>query len=370
MFNKLFKKKEETSPEKLSIEIEKSVNIPTQITPKISLEEQKQRHKQRKRLIIDEFGRSVLNLVKKDDRLFDGIWTPLHAIDLLIVDFPEGSDIKKVIEDSIQSSIETHKENLKEKIYRQSFNLQPGNLLMVVKNQYGEPIAIFKNRRRDVERLVECLNPKIHKLVLIRHFIPPVPEDLYKYDDIDLPPKFEEAIKDIVNYCDLNYSLDNLTFDKWVKLISGLDDSGTVLHLPNSEEEVDLSEILDADYSNIGYDKITLKQILKDTVEKHTVVIPIFILFLGFFCSESSEKNVFAYHYLFTATGSSKELSTTRGAFSFPKLFNELLDESLLPRQFNKCLAIIYNEAFRMRQPEIDDLLIHFRERYNPTVEK
>jgi hypothetical protein len=356
MLNKFFKKRLEIPTEQPLSESPVLVEETIHPTPRLSIEEQKERQKQRKRLIIDEFGKSVINF------LYDEIWTPLHIIDFIEVDFPKGSPLKITVENAIKESLETHKENLRGKIYKQSFNLQPGNLLMVVKDRYNESITSLRNRNRDIEKLIGFFNPSVHRLLLVRHFRPPIPDDLYKYDDVMLPPQFEEALKEIVNYCDLNYSTDNVNFSKWQKLIYDLSDSGVMLHFPNNPQEVHLKELLNSDYSNIGYNKITVKQILKDTVEKQTIVIPLFIIFLAFFCSDISEKNIFPYHYLFTATGSSKNYTSTYGLFSFPKLFNKLLDESLLPKQFNKCLSIIYNEAFRMRQTEIDDLLIDFRE--------
>jgi len=356
MFNKFFKKRLETTPEQPLSDSPILVEEIIQPKLKLSIEEQKEQQKQRKRTIIDEFGKSVINF------LYDEIWTPLHIIDFIEVDFPKGHPLKITVENAIKQSLESHKENLRGKIYKQSFNLQPGNLLMVVKDRYNQSITSFRNRDRDINKLLEFFNPTVHRLLLVRHFRPPVPDDLYQYDDVLLPPQFEEALKEIVNYCDLNYSLDNVNFSKWQKLIGDLSDSGVMLHFPNNPQELPLKELLNSDYSNIGYSKITVKQILKDTVEKQTIVIPLFIVFLAFFCSDISEKNIFPYHYLFAATGSSKNYASTYELFSFPKLFNKLLDESLLPKQFNKCLSIIYNEAFRMRQPEIDDLLIDFRD--------
>lgn len=328
----------------------------------ISIEEQKILHRQRKQAIIDEFGKSVINF------LYDEIWTPLHIIDFMEVEIKETANLKATVESAIKTSVESHKSNLRGRIYRQSLNLQPGNLLILVKNNFGDILASFKDRSRDLEALANFLEPRSHRLLLLRHFIPPVPDDLHKFDDVMIPQKFQEALTEIVNYCDLNYSLDNVNFDKWEKLISDLSDSGVVLHFPNQEQEVPLLELLTEDYSSIGYHKITVKQILKDTVEKHTVVIPLFVIFLAFFCSESADKSIFPYHFLFTATGESKERTMTRGLFSFPKLFNVLLDEGLLFQQFAKCLSILYNEAFFMRQAEMDDLFLHFRDRYSPTL--
>ena len=355
MLNKFFKKRLETTTEPIPSESPIVAEESIQPKAKLSIEEQKERQKQRKRLIIDEFGKSVINF------LYDDIWTPLHIIDFIEVDCPKGSPLKIHVENAIKASLENHKENLRGRIYKQSFNLQPGNLLMVVKDRYNQSITSFRNCDRDINKLIEFFNPTVHRLLLVRHFRPPVPDDLYQYDDVMLPPQFEEALKEIVNYCDLNYSLDNVNFTKWQKLIYDLSDSGVMLHFPNNPQELPLKQLLNVDYSNIGYHKITVKQILKDTVEKQTIVIPLFIIFLAFFCSDISEKNIFPYHYLFTATGSSKNYASTYELFSFPKLFNKLLDESLLPKQFNKCLSIIYNEAFRMRQTEMDDLLMNFR---------
>lgn len=41
--------------------------------------------------------------------------------------------------------------------------------------------------------------------------------------------------------------------------------------------------------------------------------------------------------------------------------FSPSLEYSFFDSLFNKCLSIIYNEAFRMRQTEMDDLLMNFR---------
>ncbi|MGL5035748.1 MAG: hypothetical protein ACRC6M_18330 [Microcystaceae cyanobacterium] len=356
MIKKIFAKKNLVPPPAAIVETVQAVPPPV----RLSVEEQKENHKQRKQAIIDEFGKSVINF------LYDEIWTPLHIIDLMEGEFSPEIDLRVSVKDGIQSSLEAHKEKLRGKIYRQSLNLQPGNLLIVLKNSYGDVIESFKDRDRDINKLVCMLNPQQHRLLFLRHFIPPIPDDLYQFDDVVLPLGFAEALTEIVNYCDLNYSLDNVTFDKWEKLVTDLSDSGVFLHLPNQEEEIPFQEILSVDFGQLNYNKITVKQVLKDTVDKQTIVIPLFVIFLAFFCSEASEKSIFPYHYLFTATGSSKERSMTRGLFSFPKLFNQLLDESLLPQQYAKCLAILYREAFYMRGAEIDDIFMNFRERYSP----
>jgi hypothetical protein len=92
-------------------------------------------------------------------------------------------------------------------------------------------------------------------------------------------------------------------------------------------------------------------------------------LLLAFFCSDPSENNVFSYHYLFSSTGISNKDLIVNKSLSFPKLFNQLLDESLLPPEFNQCLIRIYNEVFRPRQELISNLLENFRDQYDDLEE-
>ena len=79
-------------------------------------------------------------------------------------------------------------------------------------------------------------------------------------------------------------SLDNLTYQKWEQLICSLDDFGVRLNLPNKMES-NLTSILTTDFSHFGYRRMRAKLILKDTVEKYTAVLPLFVLLLAFFCS-------------------------------------------------------------------------------------
>lgn len=361
MLHKIFKKKPEPVLTKEEPESPPRQS-PVSTIPRLSLDEQKQRRFQRKRLVIDEFGKSVINL-----KLQHGILTPLHIVDVAEVNLSSSQDLHQIVEAGVQSSLETHKENLRQKLYRESFNLEPGHLLVVTKDKEKDQIISFKDYNKNLGKFLEILDPLAHRLLLVRYFIPPIPDDMHQFDDVELPPKFEQALRDIVNYCDLNYSLDNVNYDKWQLLILSLSDSGVILNFPNHSEERPLKEMLTADYSDIGYRKIRAKLILKDTVEKHTVVIPLFIVLLVFFCSEKTARSSFPYHFLFTATGDAKQRSMERGDVSFFKLFNQLLDESLLPEQFNKCLSIIYNESFRLHQTEIDDLFLTFRENLNPS---
>ncbi len=91
---------------------------------------------------------------------------------------------------------------------------------------------------------------------------------------------------------------------------------------------------------------------------------------MALFCSDQSEQSRFPYNLLFTPTGDHKKLSMNQGNISFFNLFNKLLDESLLPNQFRKCLSTIYYEAFMLNQPEMDDLLFLFREEYSRPLQK
>lgn len=359
MLHKMFKTKTEAAPIPEPPVVSSPPTLPSR--PRLTLDEQKQHRFQRKKLVIDEFGKSVINL-----KLQHGILTPLHIVDVSEVRLPITGNLHQVVEAGVQTSLELHRENLRHKLYRESFNLQPGHLLVVTKDRENDQIISFKDYTKNFDKFLEILDPLAHRLLLVRYFIPPIPDDLHQFDDVELPPKFEAALRDIVNYCDLNYSSDNVNFEKWQLLISALSDSGVILNFPNHSEEKPLKEMLTADYSDIGYRKIRAKLILKDTVEKHTVVIPLFVVLLAFFCSDKNARSSFPYHFLFTATGDAKQRSMERGDISFFKLFNQLLDESLLPEQFNKCLSIIHNESFRLHQTEIGDLFLHFRERLNP----
>lgn len=80
MLNKFFKKRLETTTEPIPSESPIVAEETIQPKPKLSIEEQKEQQKQRKRLIIDEFGKTVINF------LYDDIWTPLHIIDFIELD--------------------------------------------------------------------------------------------------------------------------------------------------------------------------------------------------------------------------------------------------------------------------------------------
>lgn len=335
----------------------------TKSIKRLSLAEQREEQYQRKRLVIDEFEKSLINL-----QLEHGIWTPLYIVDIFEVNLPAKPPWHEVIKSAFNQCYDAHKQKLRQRIYRESFNFQSGELLIVVKDEKGEIISALKESPKNIKILLQRLktgeiNSSSHKLLLVRYFVPPVPDDLYKCDSIQLPSKFEQAVKEIVNYCDLNYCRDNLSFEKWEKLVKELDKLGFVMTFPDTTEKVSLTQLLTENYSNVGYHRIKVEEIVKDTIDKNPVIIPLFILLLGFFCSERYEDNSLSYHYLFNATGDQKKL-TYPGEENFPKLFNKLLDESLLPNQFRKCLATIYYEAFMLRQYDIDDLLFSFREKY------
>ncbi|WP_017296479.1 hypothetical protein [Geminocystis herdmanii] len=368
MFDKLFGKRFKNTPTLSETSKADDKQIKTEIVPKknkFSIEQQRKLQVERKRQIINEFEKSLLNL-----QIETGIWTPVYIVNLYELDFSEPqTDFAPFIEKSLEDSFAIHKENLKQKIYRESFNLQPAETLIVIKEISGEIFLSFKKFPFNIEKLVELLNvgfltPSTHKILLLTYFIPPIPDDLYKFDNIIIPQTFEDAIKDIVNYCDRHFNTDNLTFDKWQNLILGLNAQGMIIKFPDSEETVTLDKILTEDYSNIGYHRLKVEEIVKDTVEKNPIVIPFFILLLAFFCSEKSDSQIFTYHYLFSPTGLAKKRLMDNGKISYPKLFNKLLDESLLPNQFRKCLSTIYYEGFILHQYEVDDLLFKFREKY------
>jgi hypothetical protein len=330
--------------------------LPTQ---KLSLEEQKKRLKQRKAIIIEEFGQSLINF------LYDGIWTPLKILDLLEVNFQRNSNSKTTIENAIKQSIEIHKENLKEGLYRKSLNFQPAHILLVVKTKDGEFVDSFRNYEQDIIKLVKSLDVNLHRLIVVRYVVPPVPDDLYKPDEVEIPLKFQEVLKNIATYVNENFNEANLDFEKFERLINLLGESGTLLQFPKSQKEYSLKNIKTIDCDEVGYNKLTIKQTIKDTVEKaDIIVIPVYVLLLAFFCSSISESTIFSYHYLFSATGASEKQSIASKSLSFPKLFNQLLDESLLPQQFNQCLLRLYHEVFRPREEEINNLLESFREEY------
>ncbi|MBE9240275.1 hypothetical protein [Synechocystis salina] len=329
--------------------------------PRVPIEEQKLLRRQRKQFVIDEFGKSVINL-----RLQKGILTPLHIVDLhkVLVTREYYQNPQRLIEQRVEECLEIHRQNLRQKLYRESFNLQPGHLLVTIKDIRKKSIVSFKDYADDLDKFLQVFNPTIHQLLLIRYFIPPIPDDMHQFDHIELPTQFEKILTDFINFCDLNYSLDNLTYDKWQALVRALDETGVILNIVNKQQEHPFREMFTFDYSEIGYRKVLAKLLLKEKVEKRTMVIPLFVIMLAFFCSEPNARVSFPYHFLFTATGDAKKRSLEKGKISFFKLFNQLLDESLTQDQLSKCLAVIHNEAFKIHQMEIDDLLLSYREKY------
>lgn len=359
MFSNIFKRKSEVNPSAMPSpppELDPKSTIPS--IPRIPIEEQKLLRRQRKQFVIDEFGKSIINL-----RLQKGILTPLHIVDLHKVVVPQEyiNNPHRLIEERVKENLEIHRQNLRQKLYRESFNLQPGHLLVAIKDIRKGKIVSFKDYADNLDKFLELFHPIAHELLLIRYFIPPVPDDMHQFDNIEIPPQFEEVLTNIINFCDLNYSQDNLTLEKWESLAHALNDTGVILNVANKNEEYPFIEMLTTDFGEIGYRKVLAKLIFKDKVEKRTVVIPLFIIMLAFFCSEPNSRVSFPYHFLFSATGDAKKRSMEKGNISFFKLFNQLLDESLTPEQFNKCLSIVHNEAFQVHQREIDDLLLSHR---------
>jgi hypothetical protein len=331
---------------------------------KLSLTEQKKLRKQQKAKILAEFDKPLINLLHND------IWIPLNIIDLQEVEIPESEEMRAIVESAIKEFNTIHRDNLRGKIYRRSLNFQPGLILMVVKDREGDFFNSYRLLDSNLERMLGSFDRSVHRLLLARYFVPPVPDDLYKYDeDFSIPPKFLEVLQQIADYTDENFSLDNVDFDKFDRMIDLLSSYGARLQYSRSEQEFPLTEIKELNCDILGYNRLTVKQTVKETVEKADMIaVPLFILLLALFCSSITENSVFSYHYLFSSTGASKKELIANKSLSFPKLFNRLLDESLLPAEFNQCLIRIYHEVFRPRQEAISDLLEHFRNRYEDLV--
>jgi hypothetical protein len=319
----------------------------------LSLAEQKKRRHERKQAVIEEFGKPLVNI-----QLDDGLLTPVHVVDLLEVILPFKGDLNKVIQNGLNQSLVLHQKNLRQQLYRESFNFQPGHLLLLITDNYGQHLRAFRDYESNLEDVVKFLNPRQHRLLLVRYFVPPVPDDLRRYSDIFIPPEFETALIAIISFCEANFNLYNLPLLKWERLIANLANSGLYLLLPPNHQEKTILSLLTLDPDQVNYKKMRVRQVLDDRVEKRTLIIPYFVLLLAFFCSDPTESNSFQYHYLFAATGNAKQRTLSQGNVSFQKLFNQLLDESLLPAQFNKCLAILFNEVFKPRQEEIEAYLL------------
>lgn len=371
MLNKLFRlgHNNSNSPVEAQVQHQEKVTENKTLTPvkqnKLSIPEQREEQIKRKKLIIDEFGKSLLNL-----QLETGIWTPVYIVDIYEVDIEQPQeDYSPLIDSALEECFEIHKRKLRQKVYRESFNLQPGELLIVAKEIDGEIFLSCKRFPYNIEKLVELLNygfftAHTHKLFFLRYFVPPVPDDLYKFDKISIPSQFEQVVRKIIQYCDRNFTTDNLPYEKWEKLITTLNMSGMLLKFPESEENAKLTNLLIEDYSDIGYHRLKAEEVVKDTIEKNPITIPLFILFLGFFCSDKDDVSMYSYHYLFSPARVANKSSQSQSKISFFKLFNQLLDESLLPNQFRKCMSTIYYEAFILHQYEVEDLFFKYREKY------
>lgn len=324
----------------------------------LSLAEQKERRQERKKAVIEEFGKPLVNI-----QLHDGLITPIQVVDLLEVDLPLQGDLRKAIINGLNQSLVLHQKNLRQQLYRESFNFQPGHLIFFITDNYGQHLRAFRDYESRLDDVVKGLNPRHHRLLLVRYFVPPVPDDLRRYSDIFIPSEFESALIAMIGFCDLNFNLYNLPLAKWEMLIANLASSGLYLMIPPHNREHSVLEALTLDYGEVNFKKIRVRYVLDDRVEKQTVIIPYFVLLLAFFCSDPTETKSFPYHYLFSATGKAKDKSLAKGHVSFHKLFNKLLDESLLPAQFNKCLAILFNEAFKPHQEDIEDYLAKLQQK-------
>lgn len=324
----------------------------------LSLAEQKERRQERRRAVIEEFGKPLVNI-----QLHDGLMTPIHVVDLLEVVLPLKGDIKKAILNGLNQSIVLHQKNLHQRLYRESFNFQPSRLLMLITDNQGQHIAAFRDYENRLDNIVKSLDPRHHRLLLVRYFVPSVPDDLRRHRDIFIPSEFERVLIEIINFCEVNFNLYNLPLPKWEALIGNLAASGLYLIFPPNNEDRSILNALTLNHGEINYKKVRVHQLCNDRVEKQTAIIPYFVLLLAFFCSQPTEAGSFEYHYLFSVTGNANQKVINQENISFQKLFNQLLDTSLLPAQFNKCLAILFNEAFKPHQEDIEDYLTRLQNR-------
>lgn len=186
MFNNIFaigKKKKNDS--QVSQNTDDSIQENEELKPVkskgLSIQKQREEQIKRKKIIIKYFGKSLLNL-----QLETGIWTPVYIVDLYEVDFSQNQeDYAPLIDNALNECFEIHKQKLRQKIYRESFNLQPGELLIVAKEIEGEIFLSCKKFPYNIEKLIELLNcgfftSHTHQLFFLRYFVPPIPDDLYK----------------------------------------------------------------------------------------------------------------------------------------------------------------------------------------------
>lgn len=90
-----------------------------------------------------------------------------------------------------------------------------------------------------------------------------------------------------------------------------------IIKFPDREETVTIDALFTEDYSNIGYHRLKVEEIVKDTIDKNPIVIPLFILLLAFFCSDKHDSKIFSYHYLFSPTGITKKKINGAGTTFF-----------------------------------------------------
>ncbi|WP_308256581.1 hypothetical protein [Geminocystis sp. GBBB08] len=175
MLDKLFGKKFKKTANVSQDYVNSNKNIQTKTVnkkQKISIAKQRELQIERKNKIIAEFEKSLLNL-----QIETGIWTPLYIVDLYEVDLSESKiDFAPFIEKNLDECFAIHKEKLRQKIYRESFNLQPSELLIVVKEISGEIFLSFKKFPYNIEKLVELLNvgfltPDTHKILFLTYNI-------------------------------------------------------------------------------------------------------------------------------------------------------------------------------------------------------
>ncbi|MDJ0660369.1 MAG: hypothetical protein QNJ42_12915 [Crocosphaera sp.] len=359
MLSKLFAFKSKPNPSLTQSSLKISNHLKRSKVNNLDLWEEKVSHQQRQQLINKEFGNYIINVFLDRKQ-----WTSLYVIDFLKVNWSEEYDLRSNLENHLKKSREIHKINLNQVYYKKSLNLQPTHLLLMVKTQQNKIIIALRQSEKHIDLLVNKLQPNHHRLLLVRYLGSPVSYHHRPANDVVIPASFQKVVKDIINYVDLNYSLDNLTFKKWKNLMINFHELNVKFKIDKHSQPISIIKLLTTDYSHLSYDQIMVEKIDKNQLENKNAQIPLFILLLALFCSEPSSTRVFSYNYLFLIDVNSQNHSTLLNNLSFPKLFYQLLDESLHPQQFQKCLSMIYNQSFKYKEEKINKLLFKFRDQY------
>ncbi len=325
-----------------------------------------QKQKQRRQSIINEFGKCLINL-----QVDNGEVITIYIIDFMEVPITHETEYFQTIKTTIDRFFELHKENLTDKLYRDSFNLQETEILIIVKDQRNKIVLAFTNDRQNIALLIDAMNlggitPENHTVLLVRYCKPINQEEpkISQSANLRVPLESKKIVNEIIDYCKLNYSQDNLTFEKWQKLILGLHKMGLLINLPYNKEGSAFKNILTKDYGSIGYNRVQVKKTFREDVRKLPMILPLFVVILAFFCSERYQDNSFFYHYLFESIDSRDNRFTGFDENIFTKLFNQLLEQSLPEEQFKQCLLTIYYQAFMPHENEINKLFSSYRKQH------